>query len=52
MKTLRERAAEARVAKLELVREQIENGSLIIRPMTAEERRRYPAIEPTSDIRR
>ncbi|HWF23996.1 MAG TPA: hypothetical protein VG275_01010 [Solirubrobacteraceae bacterium] len=42
MKTTRERAEERRLAKLELVREQVENGSLVIRPMTEEERRRYP----------
>jgi hypothetical protein len=43
MKTTRERAEERRVAKLELVREQVENGSLVIRNMTEEERSRYPA---------
>jgi hypothetical protein len=42
MKTTRERAEERRLAKLELVREQVENGSLVIRNMTEEERRRYP----------
>jgi hypothetical protein len=42
MKTPRERAEERRQAKLEQVREQVQNGSLIIRPMTEEERRRYP----------
>jgi hypothetical protein len=42
MKTTRERAEERRLAKLELVREQVENGSLVIRPMTDDERRRYP----------
>ena len=42
MKTTRERAEERRLAKLELVREQVENGSLVIRDMTEEERRRYP----------
>ncbi|MEA2196086.1 MAG: hypothetical protein QOJ25_137 [Solirubrobacteraceae bacterium] len=46
MKTTRERAEERRVAKLELVREQVENGSLVIRPMTEEERRRYPPRPP------
>lgn len=43
MKTTRERAEERRQAKLELVREQLESGSLVIRSMTEEERRRYPA---------
>ncbi|HWF49798.1 MAG TPA: hypothetical protein VG294_04045 [Solirubrobacteraceae bacterium] len=42
MKTTRERAEERRLAKLELVREQVENGSLVIRTMTEEEKRRYP----------
>jgi hypothetical protein len=41
-KTTRERAEEKREAKLELVREQVESGSLVIRPMTDEERQRYP----------
>jgi hypothetical protein len=42
VKTTRERAEEKRLAKLELVREQVESGVLKIRQMTAEERRRYP----------
>jgi hypothetical protein len=42
MKTTREKAEERRQAKLELVREQVEDGSLVIRKMTDEERRRYP----------
>ncbi len=41
-KTTRERAEEKREAKLDLVREQVENGSLVIRQMTAEERRDNP----------
>jgi len=36
------RAEEEREAKLELIREQVESGSLVIRKMTKEERRRYP----------
>ena len=44
MKTTREKAEEKREAKLDLVREQVENGSLVIRQMTAEERRRYPPL--------
>jgi hypothetical protein len=43
-KTTRERAEEKREAKLEFVREQVASGSLVIRPMTDEERRRYPPI--------
>jgi hypothetical protein len=45
MKTMREKAEERRVAKLELVREQVENGSLVIRQMTEDERRRYAPRE-------
>jgi hypothetical protein len=41
-KTTRERAEEKHEAKLELVREQVQDGSLVIRQMTDEERRRYP----------
>jgi hypothetical protein len=42
MKSARERAEEKREAKLDLVREQVQSGSLVIRQMTDEERRRYP----------
>jgi hypothetical protein len=42
VKTARERAEEKREEKLELVREQVQSGSLVIRQMTKEERRRYP----------
>lgn len=42
MKSARERAEEKRAAKLELVHEQVRNGSLVIRQMTDEELRRYP----------
>ena len=44
MKTARERAEEKRAEKLERVREEVENGSLVIRQMTPEERRRYPPV--------
>ena len=48
MKTTRERAEEKREAKLALVREQLQSGSLVIRSMTDDERRRYPprAVPP------
>ncbi len=46
MKTTREKAEEKRQEKLDLVREQVQNGSLVIRQMTAEERRRYPRPAP------
>ena len=42
MKSTRERAADKRQAKLDHVREQVKSGSLVIRKMTEEERRRYP----------
>jgi hypothetical protein len=42
MKTARERAEEKREEKLELIREQVECGSLVIRQMTDEERQQYP----------
>jgi hypothetical protein len=42
VKTTREKAEEKRLAKLDLVREQVKSGSLLIRQMTDEERRRYP----------
>lgn len=41
-KTTRERAQEQYEAKLELVREQVDSGSLVIRQMSDEERRQYP----------
>jgi hypothetical protein len=46
MKSARERAEEKRAEKLDHVREQVENGSLVIRKMTKAERRRYPPRPP------
>jgi len=46
VKTTRERAEEKRAEKLERVREQVQSGSLVIREMTEEERRRYPPVAP------
>ena len=48
MKSTREKAEERRQEKLERVREQVASGSLVIRPMTADERLRYPppAVRP------
>ena len=37
MKSARERADEKRAAELELVREQVQDGSLVIRQMTDED---------------
>ncbi len=48
MKTPRERAEEKRVEKLQRVREQVQSGSLVIRQMTDEERRRYPPVAAQS----
>jgi hypothetical protein len=42
VKTQRERAEEKRLDKLELIRQQVESGSLVIRKMTDDERQRYP----------
>jgi hypothetical protein len=42
VKTLRERAEEKRQLKLERVQEMVDDGSLVIRQMTEDERRRYP----------
>lgn len=48
MKTTREKAEEKRREKLEHIREQVESGALVIRPMTAVERERYPPLpQPT-----
>jgi hypothetical protein len=46
--TARERAQEKRAEKLARVREQVQSGSLVIRQMTDEERRRYPPATPPS----
>ncbi|HUE28794.1 MAG TPA: hypothetical protein VMP89_18610 [Solirubrobacteraceae bacterium] len=42
MNTPRDRAEQKRAEKLAVVRDQVESGSLLIRKMTDEERRRYP----------
>jgi hypothetical protein len=42
--TQADRAAERRRVKLEDVQRQLKEGSLKIRSMTAEERKRYPAV--------
>ena len=41
-KTTRERAALKREEKLDFLREQVANGSLVVRQMTEDERLRYP----------
>jgi hypothetical protein len=42
VRTARERAEEQRQLKLELIRDQVQSGMLVIRQMTDEERSRYP----------
>ena len=52
-KTAQQRAEEKRQAKLDLVQEQLDSGSLVIRKMTAEERKRYPPrLEPKNRKKR
>lgn len=51
MITQADRAAERRRAKLEELQRQVKDGSLRIRKMTPEERRRYPAV-PTKARRK
>jgi hypothetical protein len=46
LKTTRERAEEKREEKLATIREDVENGSLVIREMTDEERELYPPRSP------
>ena len=46
VKSPREKAEEQRRAKLDHVRERVEDGSLVIRQMTPEERLRFPARPP------
>jgi hypothetical protein len=50
-KTTRERAEDKRAAKLEVVREQVASGSLVIRQMTEAESRQYPR-RPVASTRR
>lgn len=52
MKSARQRSEEKRQEKLDFVRAQVESGSLVIRPMTAEERRRYPPRAAAAKPRR
>ncbi|HWX45722.1 MAG TPA: hypothetical protein VNY52_10435 [Solirubrobacteraceae bacterium] len=46
MLTQADRAAERRRAKLEEIQQQVKEGSLTIRKMTPEERKRYPPQPP------
>lgn len=47
MKTTRERAEEKREEKLQAIDQQVANGRLVVRKMTAEERLLYPVRERT-----
>jgi hypothetical protein len=51
-RTSRERAEERRSLKLQDVERQVETGRLVIRPMTKEERKRYPPPDPNRAPRR
>jgi hypothetical protein len=42
LKTPAERKEEARRDKLDEIREQVDSGKLVIRPMTKAERKRFP----------
>jgi hypothetical protein len=52
MITQADRAAERRRMKLEEIQRQVKDGSLTIRKMTAEERKRYPPRPATGRGRR
>lgn len=52
MKTVQERQQEKRDAKLDLMRKQIEAGTLRVRKMTAAEREKYPARPQPEKSRR
>jgi hypothetical protein len=50
-KTRLEREKEARDAKLDHVREQVESGKLVIRTMSADERARWTEQQAASEVR-
>ena len=49
MKTTREKSEEKRQAKLEEIREQVDSGTLVIRSMTPDERRRIRLVRSSAD---
>ena len=51
-KTQREREAAQRKAKLDRIKEQVDEGSLVIRQMTAAERKRFPKPPESDDAKR
>ncbi len=52
MSTQREKAEARRQEKLDAVQEQVDSGSLTIRKMTAEERKKYPKPDQPRKPRR
>jgi hypothetical protein len=48
-KTQREREAAQRKAKLDRIKEQVDDGSLVIRQMTDAERKRFAKAQPAYD---
>jgi len=52
MKSTQEREQERRREKLAAVEAQVRSGSLVVRKMTAAERARYPARQPTVPVER
>jgi hypothetical protein len=52
MKTVQERQQEKREQKLDLIRRQIEAGTLRVRKMTAAERAKYPPREQPEKSKR
>ena len=51
MKTAHERAEEQKQEKLAEIRQQVKDGTLVVRKMTAEERKKYPP-KPATKPRR
>jgi len=51
MSTPQERAEERRKEKLDALKEQVDEGSLVIRQMTAKERKKWGVKAPTSQAR-
>jgi hypothetical protein len=52
MKTQRERVLERRNLRLADVESQVASGRLVIRPLTKEERKRFPPPDPNRPTRR
>lgn len=52
MKTPKERQDEKRQAKLDEIRQQVDSGDLVIRKMTAKERKQFPPRPPREKKKR